>query len=117
MVTREEFQRVYDSASELLKPILVTAIETGMRMGEILKLKWENVNLREGNIFVKETKTNETRYLPISNRLKETLITLRSGLPEEPVFQYKGKPVGTFTHLAIGTRGNESSKNRFGKNI
>jgi integrase len=72
------------------------ALETGMRMGEILNLKWENLNLCEGNIYVIETKTNETRYLPISNRLRETLIPLRPGLPEEPVFQYKGKAIGTF---------------------
>ncbi len=93
VITREEFQRVYNAASEFLKPVLMTAYDTGMRYSEILNLKWGNVTLREGNIFVRESKSGETRYLPISDRLKETLEAFNPGLPDEPVFQYMGKAV------------------------
>lgn len=39
-----EGQWIYD--------FILLAVHTGMRRGEILGLKWENVNLDDGNIYV-----------------------------------------------------------------
>ncbi len=66
VVSEDEFARVYKEASEFLKPILITAVNTGMRMREILSLRWVNVNLRDGNIFVEETKSGDSRFIPIN---------------------------------------------------
>ena len=38
---------------------------TGMRRGEILSLKWEQV--RNGFIYLEKTKTNEARQIPVSD--------------------------------------------------
>jgi len=73
VVSRDEFDRVYNTASELLQPILVMAYNTGMRKSEILYLKWENVSLSEGYIRVEETKNDESRYIPINKQLNKTL--------------------------------------------
>jgi len=42
-----EFKLLFDSAIEHFKPILLCAYMTGMRRGEIAKLKWENVDLKK----------------------------------------------------------------------
>lgn len=60
-----------------LKPIIVMALNTGMRRGEILSLKWENVDLKHGFILLNETKNGERREIPINNTLRQTL----EGLP------------------------------------
>lgn len=77
VVTREEFQKIFDSASEFIKPILVMAINTGIRWSEILNLKWNNVNLSEGHIRVEETKNDEVRYIPINKQLNVTLKSVK----------------------------------------
>lgn len=56
-----------------LKPIVITALQTGMRKGEILNLKWSNIDFLQGFIELLETKTNKSRKIPISSTLKETL--------------------------------------------
>lgn len=62
-----------------LKPILLTAWETGIRRGEIVSLTWPQVNLKDNVITLdsQDTKTNKRRLIPISQRLLATLLELR----------------------------------------
>ncbi len=47
------------------------------KLGEILKLKWEQVDLRYGFILLNDTtKNNERREIPINSTLRETLDVL-----------------------------------------
>ena len=49
-----------------LKPIIITALQTGMRRGEILNLKWENIDFKLNFIELLETKSGKSRKIPIS---------------------------------------------------
>lgn len=49
------------------------AIETAMRMGEILSLRWENVNLDNRTAFLPDTKNGTSRTVPLSSRAKHLL--------------------------------------------
>lgn len=73
-----------------LVPIIIFAIETGCRRGEIQKLRWRDVNLtgRVIKIESSNTKTLKSRLVPISARLRETLAQLRQNQlrPASPVF-------------------------------
>jgi integrase len=44
-----------------LYTIVVLALSTGMRKGEIMNLRWDDVNLKEGYIILHETKNGERR--------------------------------------------------------
>jgi integrase len=48
-----------------LKFIVVTALNTGMRRGEILSLRWEQVDLRKGLISLKDNIDGEERQTPM----------------------------------------------------
>ena len=65
--------------------VYLMALNTGMRLGEIVGLRWECVCLKEGRITVryswshhekrlKETKTKKIRHLPIGHALHQFLI-------------------------------------------
>jgi integrase len=74
----EEFESIYQASSPEFKPILLCAYLTGMRRGEIRNLKWENVDDKSGYIFVKETKNNESRAIPMDDTLRQELLKLKS---------------------------------------
>jgi len=42
---KEESGRLINACKDHLRPIVIAALNTGMRKGEILGLKWENVDL------------------------------------------------------------------------
>lgn len=53
------------SSSLYLFPIVVMALSTGMRKGEILSLTWNNVDLEKGSIILQKTKNGERRLIPL----------------------------------------------------
>jgi len=89
VVTEEQFKELCEHADDHLRPILVTAYDTGMRLGEILALKWPQVNLRQKRIQLgqKDTKTKEPRTIVLTDRVKEALDDLpRSIRKDDYVF-------------------------------
>jgi integrase len=60
----------------LMQPMVIVAIETAMRRGEILALRWEYVDLASRTIFLPMTKNGTTRYVPLSIRAMQTLASL-----------------------------------------
>ncbi len=79
-LSQTEAQALIEACNDHLKPIVITALSTGMRRGEILSLTWKQVDLEHGFIFLDKTKSGKRREIPISSVLKETLTTL----PRDP---------------------------------
>jgi len=59
-----------------LKPMVCFAIETAMRKGEILSLRWENVDLIKRTAFLPETKNGDSRAVPLSTKAVSVLKSL-----------------------------------------
>lgn len=53
------------SKSKDLYLIVALAISTGMRRGEVLNLKWKNIDFENNAIWLEETKNGERRYVPL----------------------------------------------------
>lgn len=47
-----------------LRPIVVVALQTGMRQGEILGLKWQDVDFEKETIYVGHTKPDDPAEFP-----------------------------------------------------
>jgi integrase len=77
-----------------LEPIIITALNTGMRKGEILHLKWANVDFGNGYIIVDGTKTGEIRRVPMNRALTETLKRVKKTPSCEYVFSDGSGPYG-----------------------
>ena len=74
-LTDAEIEALLNACVPHLKPIVEAAIHTGMRRGEILSLKWEQI--RNGLIYLTETKSGKARQIPINDRLSQLLRELR----------------------------------------
>jgi integrase len=82
-LTREECQALISQCRGVTRDITVTALNSGMRKGEILGLKWDNVDLKHGFILLDKTKNGDRREIPIKDTLRSVLqgITRRLDVP------------------------------------
>ena len=70
----EEVKKLLDACNGYLRTIVITALNTGMRKGEILALTWQDVDLENRKITVRNAKNNETRVIPINQTLYQELL-------------------------------------------
>jgi integrase len=71
---------------EHIRLIVIVALHTGMRMGEIVNLKRENIDFHRGEIRVTRTKTDEDRFVPMNDTLYRDLMSHCSNLKTDYVF-------------------------------
>jgi integrase len=92
---KDEISKLLNSATIEFHPVLMTALHTGMRKGEILKLKWADVDFQNGIITVQESKSGRRRMIPLNDTLLKTLKVLPSRFEKGFVFPSpvkKGQP-------------------------
>jgi integrase len=89
---REE-QLLLAVAPEHLQRIIRCALHTGMRRGEILRQRWEDIDFDNRILHVSHSKTpeGEAREIPLTDQLFEMLLALRR--PQGPVFTYDGDAI------------------------
>jgi len=73
ILDRIEADLLIDAAVDHLKPILIVALNTAMRRGEILGLSWNDIDFVNYNIHVKNTKSGKDRILPMNSLVAKTL--------------------------------------------
>lgn len=84
-LSKDEISALYSAAHSRFFPFLVAALHTGMRKGELLELRWENVSLERGTIYILQAKSGKPREIPITGELRKVLEALRPK-PEGLVF-------------------------------
>ena len=85
-VKPDEVNALLAQRSGHLRPLVVTAINTGMRRGELFNLKWPHVDLANRIVTVINSKNNESRAIPINHTLYEELLGLYQAAKGEYVF-------------------------------
>lgn len=79
IVTWEEQERLLAVAPPRIRVLTVLGVETGMRTGEMLGLRWEDVDFLKGIIKVEKSKTpSGIRSVPISAVCKSELLRWRN---------------------------------------
>ncbi len=79
----DECQTLINNCDAHVRPIVIAALNTGMRRGEVLNLKWDNVDLKNGFILLDVTKNGERREIPVNDTLKSVFqgLTRRIDVP------------------------------------
>lgn len=93
ILSPDEMRDLIDRANGHLKPILIIALNCAMRKGEILSLKWENVNLSKRCIHIEDSKSGRSKDVPMNNLVIEAL----SVIPQNSEYVFlnpqTGKPI------------------------
>ena len=92
-LSKDEEVILITKSSVAMKNIIIFAIETGMRLGEILNLKWTDIE--NGMAILRETKNGEVRYVPFSLRAQTLLKTIPEHITDIRIF-YHWKSVSGF---------------------
>jgi len=80
-LSKEECKALYLACSYHLRPIVLIALHTGIRRGEILDLGWDDVDFEHRLIRVKHTKNGEPRDIPMSEEVYFALSRLEVQAP------------------------------------
>ena len=87
ILTPPEIRRLLDAADEPVRTLLLCAVLTGMRRGELLGLRWEDIDLESHRIFVRRALWRGKFVTPKSRRSRRTIDlapTLRAALAKFP---------------------------------
>jgi integrase len=94
----EEINKLLTKCNDQVKPVVIVALNTGMRSQEILDLKWNNIfieNTINPYLEIEISKNGKKRFIPLNN----TLITLFSDLKiksdgrSEIFLNYRNQPL------------------------
>lgn len=66
--------------ADYLKPMVLLAINTGMRRGELFNLTWSNIDFKKKNLTIvgASAKSGSTRHIPLNDEALGTLIAWRN---------------------------------------
>jgi len=77
-LTADEEGRLLSASPSWLQELITFALNTGMRRGEILGLKWQDVDLARGVLVIMKSKNKEHRTIPLNARVFELLVEKQS---------------------------------------
>ena len=116
-----EVKRIINAASPDYRTLLVVAAMTGMRASEVRGLRWSDVNLKAGEVHVRQRadkggnigspkSSAGTRTIPLPGYVVQALkdwqpsvVNLASGTPDGLVFPNpKGKPLALSSIIRVG---------------
>ena len=72
-LSEDEIKRLLDGSSPWLRPMIIVLRNTGMRVGELLGLKLDDIDMDNKLIVVISTKTKNYRSVPINSELADLL--------------------------------------------
>ncbi|HVW08799.1 MAG TPA: site-specific integrase [Bryobacteraceae bacterium] len=84
-LTPLELKATLEAAAEWMRAPLALAAFTGMRRGELLALRWLDVDIPNRRLYLRETKNGTLRVLVLNELAVQVLASLPQGAPSDPV--------------------------------
>ncbi|WP_457601080.1 tyrosine-type recombinase/integrase [Hydrogenivirga sp.] len=86
-LTEEEAQKLISACPEWFRPVVIFALNTGLRAGEIFTLKWEQIDLKNRQIYIEpvNSKTKKIYKIPMNDIVYEILTKLHQEHKEKGI--------------------------------
>ena len=96
---------------EPFRTVLLIMLDSGLRPGEVFRMRWENVHWDKGLIFNPRGKSKKSRrYVPLTERVKTALLTRKAGVNEGWVFPSKKAKSGHITDREVSKQWLEAKR-------
>jgi integrase len=101
----EDIPILIKNCNPQLRPLVLTAVYTGIRQRKLFELRWVDIDFRNDLITIENSKSGETRQVPMSSKVRQTLLELQSKNDSDHVFLNRyGRPfkdIRTAFHTAL----------------
>ncbi len=87
-LSRDDEVTLLAACPDWLKSLVIVGVDTGCRLGELLDLRWRDLDMRAGTLKVSTEKGGGSRQLYMTPRVRALFEALPRGLPDVYVFQY-----------------------------
>jgi integrase len=96
---------------EPFRTVLLIMLDSGLRPGEIFRMRWENIHWDKGLIFNPRGKSRKSRrYVPLTERVTAALLTRKEGVNEGWVFPSKKARSGHITDREVSKQWLEAKR-------
>ena len=96
---------------EPFRTVLLIMLDSGLRPGEIFRMRWENIHWDKGLIFNPRGKSRKSRrYVPLTERVKAALLMRKGGENEGWVFPSKKAQSGHITDREVSKQWLEAKR-------
>lgn len=86
-----------------LKPLVLLALQTGLRRGELFNLRWSDIRLDEGSATLTVrgdgAKSGQTRHVPLNNAAAAVLRTWKAQRPDGASLVFPGRGGGKLDNI------------------
>jgi integrase len=76
-LSADEEAVLMDALPEWLRPMVTVALNTGMRLGELRALRWEDVDEKMSSIRVRRDKAGDGRWVVMNSAVQEALFVIK----------------------------------------
>ncbi|HHT9119301.1 MAG TPA: site-specific integrase [Candidatus Hypogeohydataceae bacterium YC41] len=76
ILSPDDIKRLLTCSTGHTRATITVALNTAMRLREILNLVWEDVDLQQGRIVVRNTKTLKVRHIPVNIAVRDALTSI-----------------------------------------
>ena len=88
-----ELRAVLEACPEWLRPIAGLAVATGMRRGEVLGLRWLDIDFKGGRIMLPQTKNGDGRIVYLNTLAQQALAVVPQGKAKPTDLVFAGEPM------------------------
>ena len=81
-----ELQKLLVACPAWLRPIAGLAVATGCRRGELMRIRWADVDIQRGRILLELTKNGEPRFAYLNQLSRQVIDGLERGQPKDLLF-------------------------------
>lgn len=72
-LSEDDLNAIVGNLEDKYKPVAITAAYTGLRLGNVIRLGWREIDMSSGMISVRQAKTGNPVKVPIAGRLMDVL--------------------------------------------
>src|SRR5207247_1454177 len=83
-LTPDQESALFAVLPERFQPAILTALNTGLRQGELLRLTWADVDWNVGFLAINETKAGDRRRVPMNSTVQGILADLKAKITPSP---------------------------------
>ena len=100
--TKADFQRLLDIVMDSwFRDVVIFTVVTGLRRGEVINLKWNDVDFERRLILIHSqegfrTKTGKSRFIPLNNVALQILINRKPNAKTDYTFEVEGRKLSGY---------------------